>query len=284
MDGERRITPVERDQFLSKQGVSGWTLSSSLGKGQTIGKRITKIEVVDKTGKHISPGLSFLRSTILDLPFFLNGLMIPSSIVLSPLGYLMQFILFGFAGAIIYLYIFNRHTRQSLHDLACGTFVVKTLPKGEVAVAPVWKPHFVITGVWFLVVVAFLFVSQVLSQKGVLHEILALQNVLISSGSVHIATVSIGKTWQTSNGKRIETTHITSNAIWKKRPENNADAAKQIAALILKNYPDALNKDILAVTITYGYDIGIARAWRNETVQHSPREWQKILALEPAKR
>ena len=38
-------------------------------------------------------------------------------------------ILFGFGQAIVYLYIFNRRTRQSLHDLILGTFVTQTTPR-----------------------------------------------------------------------------------------------------------------------------------------------------------
>jgi hypothetical protein len=74
-----------------------------------------KIEVTNKFGEHITLGQSLLRNTILGTPFFLNGAMLPPSTLMSPIGYVIGFIVFGI-GASLPLY-FNRRTRQSLHDL-----------------------------------------------------------------------------------------------------------------------------------------------------------------------
>ncbi len=109
-------------------------LNSAMGKGQTIGKRIMKIEVIDRSGKHLSIGRSFLRYAVLGIPFFLNGALISPSVMISPIGYVIGFILFGAGGAIIYLYICNRLTRQSLHDLFVGSFVAKTTPNDNLRV------------------------------------------------------------------------------------------------------------------------------------------------------
>lgn len=48
------------------------TLNSAYGKGQTLGKRATKICVVNKNGEHISIKTSMLRALILGLPGILN--------------------------------------------------------------------------------------------------------------------------------------------------------------------------------------------------------------------
>ncbi len=48
----------------------------------------------------------------------------------------------------------------------------------------------------------------------------------------------------------------------------------------MQNYSGIENKDILAVTITHGYDIGIAQAWRSWSFKYSPSEWQDILILQ----
>ena len=63
----------------------------------------------------------------------------------------------------------------------------------------------------------------------------------------------------------------------KERPSDYEGAAREIAAIVLRDYPEVMKKDVMAVTITYGYDIGIARSWRSQNVQHSPQEWQDIL-------
>lgn len=255
-------------------------LNSSIGKGQTIGKRIMKIVVVDRAGSHISLALSLVRYTVLGIPFFLNGAMIPPSVMISPIGYLIGFILFGFGGAIIYLYIFNRRTRQSLHDLAVGSFVTKKTSNGQI-VGSIWRPHLIVIAVWLVAVIGLSVVMTGLTKKGMFSELLSVQSAIQSSGKVHMVSVVAGKSWSNVGGNRSETTYLQSNAVWKERPSDNEAAARQIAALILQNYSGIVDKDILAVTITYGYDIGIARAWRTQRVQHSPSEWQAIL-FEPS--
>ena len=122
--------------------------NSSIGKGQTIGKRIANVKVVDGEGQFLSPRKSFLRSAILELPFFLNGALIPPSVMISPLGVLVGLIIFGIGGAIIYLYIFNRRTRQSFHDLAAGSFVIRSLAAAPPVAIGISKYHIVVVGVW----------------------------------------------------------------------------------------------------------------------------------------
>jgi len=78
---------------------------------------------------------SFLRYTILGVPFFLNNSHLPPQLLASWIGTLFSVLVFGFGGSIIYLIIFNRRTRQSLHDLIVGSYVVKSgVPKSEVAI------------------------------------------------------------------------------------------------------------------------------------------------------
>ena len=62
-----------------------------------------------------------------ELPFFLNGVFTDR----PWLGELAVFVVFVWGGAIVYLFLFNRRTRQSLHDLICGTFVVRKKAGGR---------------------------------------------------------------------------------------------------------------------------------------------------------
>lgn len=251
-------------------------LNSAIGRGQTIGKRVMKIEVVDRSGQHIALGRSMLRYVILGTPFFLNGVMIPPRVMMSPIGYIIGFILFGFGGAIIYLFVFNRRTRQSLHDLAVGTFVTKTSPPGEVT-GSVWRPHLVVVGIWFVAVIGFSVAMTSLSQKGVFPGLLDVQQAIQASGKVHVATVNVGNSWRIVDGSRSEASYFHSNAIWKQRPEDEEAAARFVASIILYKNPDIADKEVLTVNITYGYDIGIARAWKSNTFSHSPTEWRKMI-------
>lgn len=255
-------------------------LNSSLGKGQTIGKRIMKIEVVNRDGAHISLARSAVRYMVLGTPFFLNNAILPPYLVISPIGYIMVFIVFGIGGSIVYLYIFNRRTRQSLHDLLLGTFVVHKTPRGSLQTSAIWTPHFIVVGAWLLIVISFAFLIPHLIPKNKFSELFAIQQSIYSSGKVHTAKVSVGKTRiRTIGGEKRETAHFGINAIWKERPVDYEAAGKQIAGIIFNEYPDIIQKDMITITVTYGYDIGIARAWKSQTISHSPQEWQQILGL-----
>ena len=134
-----------------------------------------------------------------------------------------------------------------------------------------------VIGVWFIIVLGLLFFIPALSQRGVFPELLAVQKSIQSSGKVHVATTIVGKSWGTTSGKKWESNYFRTNAILKERPSNYEGAAKEIATIVLRDYPEVMKKDVMAVTVMYGYDIGIARSWRSQNVQHSPQEWQEIL-------
>ena len=255
-------------------------LNSSAGDGQTLGKRIMKIAVVDRNGNCISPGRSFVRYTVLAAPFFLNGAMLSPSIVISPIGFLIGLVVFGLGGATLYLYIFNRATRQSVHDLVVGTFVVKTCSQGKVCPRPVWKPNLVIAGVWVFLVVAALCVHPQFVGGETLRQLLTAQESIQATGKVHTASVSVKTVWALAGGRK--GTYVESVAVWKERPHAYGAAARQVAAIILKEYPGVMDKDGLVITIAYGYDIGIAHYWQRRWFAHRPQQWRQILAKAPA--
>ena len=121
--------------FFSRNGVVGiWigfvltmlyfsVLGSAIAHGQTIGHRITDIQVVDKLGRPVSLKRSFLRYLILLGPAFLSSAVFPGA---SRLGIAtgIDWLMTGAGVTTFYLYLFNRSSRQSLHDLATDTFVV----------------------------------------------------------------------------------------------------------------------------------------------------------------
>lgn len=55
--------------------------NSSICGGQTIGKRLLKIRVVDKENETISLQRSFVRFMILGPPYFLNGALLPPTLL-----------------------------------------------------------------------------------------------------------------------------------------------------------------------------------------------------------
>ena len=57
------------------------TLDSSIGNGQTFGKRVLRVRVANAQGTPISLGKSVLRFTVFAIPQFLNGLQLPRAII-----------------------------------------------------------------------------------------------------------------------------------------------------------------------------------------------------------
>ena len=95
-------------------------LNSSVAQGQSLGQRMLKIQVVNRSGEPISLERSILRSLILLIPLLLSSQALPAATpypVRSAAGWLF----FAAEAALLYFYIFNTRTRQSLHDLATGT-------------------------------------------------------------------------------------------------------------------------------------------------------------------
>ncbi|MFC3158930.1 RDD family protein [Chryseobacterium arachidis] len=129
-------------------------LNSKINKGQTFGKKIMNIQVVDIQGNFISLKNSFIRAFILTTPFFLNGLKIKGVSTFSPITIVQGIIIFTVGLGIIIFYIFNKQTRQSVHDIAVKTYVVKEhRERGMNLVPKVIKLPYYITGAIFLCVV-----------------------------------------------------------------------------------------------------------------------------------
>lgn len=250
--------------------------NSVIGKGQTPGKKMMKIHVIDHSGNYISLAKSFLRYTIFGLPYFLNGALIPNSVIFSPVGYILSLLIFGFGATTIYLYVFNRRTRQSLHDIAVGTFVTTAESSGEV-VGSVWKPHLVVTGLLLVIATALPIATKGLADTWEYPELLTVQDSILSSGKVHNATAQAGKSWGTNNGEKWEKTYFRSVAIMKERPSDPESSAREIVQIVLETYPKAMEKDTIAITTTYGYDIGIARTWKSFNASYTPEEWQQLI-------
>jgi uncharacterized RDD family membrane protein YckC len=89
--------------------------------------------VTDRNGKALPPVRPISRYLVIAIPVFLNGAWFDVDIastgpLVSVLGALLSCVVFGGLGATVYLFICNRRTRQALHDLAVGSFVVRGEP------------------------------------------------------------------------------------------------------------------------------------------------------------
>jgi uncharacterized RDD family membrane protein YckC len=252
-------------------------LNSRIGRGQSLGKRALNIEVVNRDGVHIGLGRSCLRYAVLGTPFFLNGAVSEP----GAWGYAAGLVIFFGGASIIYLFVFNRRTRQSLHDLVCGTFVVRTAGSGPVRPLPVWRGHFAVVAVLCVAIIGGMFGVMRLVDSSTLAGLLAVQQKVHATGDYTQAGAMVGKsTFKSFGGDSSETHYVSVTVRMKRKPTNHIAEATRVAAIVLSEYPEAMQRDLIVVNVVYGYDIGIARAWLSQNFRYAPADWERMAAGE----
>ncbi len=248
-------------------------MNSKIFNGQTIGKRLLNLKVVDSNNQTIPLIKSVLRYIVLAAPFYLNGAQFSSEALLSYLLYPLSMIVFGGLFSIIYLYIFNRVTRQSLHDIAVGTLVVNAnIEKQEVG--KIWKPHLVMVVVFFVAAAIVPAFTGRLAQNEPFKDMLAVQSAISDEQGVTYATVATGTTTFSSVNEETKTaTYVNAQAVLSSNKVSDVELARKLATIVVQNYPEAVNKDVLRITLKYGYDIGIWSQWSNHAHDFNPGEF-----------
>ncbi len=125
-------------------------LNSRVGGAQTLGKRALGIKVVGRDGALLSVPRSVARYLPLGVAWSLNGAQIPDTVQASFWLYALSAVVFGVGLSIVYLFVFNRATRQSLHDLLVGSFVVQASATEPVKGPPLWRVQMAVCGAFLL--------------------------------------------------------------------------------------------------------------------------------------
>jgi uncharacterized RDD family membrane protein YckC len=243
-------------------------LGSCFGGGQTLGQRIMRIRVVDREGRCLSLERSFLRYLILLIPLQLSEAEIPTS---APgLKMLVSWLLPVLVALIVYLYLFNVRTRQSLHDLAVGAYIVDADTKGHIETKRFWKWHWaVLGGVLFAVAVLTSVIVGGLGKSSAFGELMSVQRAVLASGKVQAARVQIGK--NRTNGQT--TTRLRVDVNWNGQPGNYDLASTEVAAIVLRADPSASKLDSIGVGFTEGFKIGFMNFSQNRVVNRRPADW-----------
>ncbi len=251
------------------------TQNSRLTGGQTPGKRALKIKVVAKDGTPLSVPKAFLRFLPLGAAWFLNNAQFSESVFFSFWIYLLSVVVFGIGLSIIYLYAFNRESRQSLHDILVGSYVVSADASGPVEAPAPWQGHLAVCALLMAASGVAPYFAKELAANAPFDSLMSVYRIVSSEPWVVHANVSKGQTLMTTTNKGTSSTTYLNITAYSKDPNiENTERAKRLANLALSTDTSIGSVDVIRVTLVYGYDIGIATSWRGKTNDYSPAEWR----------
>jgi len=252
------------------------TLNSKIGNGQTLGKRWMHIQVIDEEGKTISFGKSVVRYAVFAIPYYLDKLVLPTTRTPWLISTLISFVIAAVGGATLYLVLFNRHTRQGIHDLSAGSYVADGDKTGPLRKEPIWKGHWVIIVTILLVITSGgAILGKKLTKWGPFPElsedvrIVEKMKGVQSAGAQDLSWAS----WGSETRKKI----LVITVMWTGRSADEEAFASEVAKTILQHDPDVQNRDLLRIVMIRGYDLGIAHTQVTRSFEKSPADWRSHL-------
>lgn len=263
--------------------------NSKVFKGQTVGKKTLNLRVVNSDYSTLSVWKSLLRSSVYTIPyFFLNYRIIGwSELSASYVG--KSIICLSFLIVLPIHLIINTPTRQALHDLFLGTYVINTdgyseVPLGKSRILPT-----TITGIIALLLIT-LFVFLNIRNKNnnlVVQELAPLKEKIDNLDKVAYSAISrnTSTTRQFGSDEISRSNYLRLNIIIKDNLISGASPndiekispVKDAIKIVLSDYEELNNLDYIQVSLMYGFNIGISKSSRSLTSSYSVDEWrQKI--------
>lgn len=245
-------------------------LESRWGGGRSLGKRVCRLRVVTRTGALLSAPAAFCRSAIFCLAYFLNGAGWKVTPGQAWLTVAQSCLISALIISVFYLLVFNRRTRQSLHDLAVGAFVVKAAPGALTLPAlPVWRGHYaIVSGAVLVLSVG----SMLLMQQTTVAALVATQRAI--SALPDIDRVSVNATVHLTGQSKAR--QLLLGGVVDASLGDPDGLATTMANIALETYPDASTQEVIVVTLSSGYDIGIAWGWSWTRYVWTPQQWRTL--------
>jgi uncharacterized RDD family membrane protein YckC len=231
-------------------------LNSSIGGGQTLGKRVMRIAVRNGDGQEISVGRSMLRTSIWIIPATLNGLRIP--LINNPIaGSVATVILFGIGGAVVVTMLFNRRSRQGLHDMLTHTYVLHLGGIHVDALPTASRRQWIVSGVMVSIAVAAIIAGVIFGPRLLtrLQPIGVLQHAIEADSRFF----EVGVSDQTIFGGR-ERHHVLLINVWLKglSTDDERNSIMNDIAREALTMPDVDRYDLIRINLESAYDLGIA--------------------------
>lgn len=231
--------------------------NASLFGGQTIGQMFLNIKVVDKNCQGISLFSSLLRSLIVTLPLWLSVLMNPNDDLIRG-AYHWIFLAAILSATSVYLLIFNRSTRQSLHDLVADTYVI-SCAASEVNRQKVWVGHYMMVALVFVgTIPAAVFAMDVMNElKSQEHELTEVRKILVKEPNIKDAALSVYTNVMKTIDGDVSFTGVKVNIVTDDNDLLEHENVKALAETVRQKCNACKKLDFVNIVLSYGYDIGI---------------------------
>jgi hypothetical protein len=194
----------------------------------------------------------------------------------------MIVVIFGLGGGIPLFYLFNKQTRQSLHDFLCGTYVVRAgTSHGAISKSLRHQRRMVFASYLPLVCIAAL-VLQLFGKSGTSLREESTRRAITGIEGVYRAYLSEGhlppRAFDTGEPAK---SYVHAEVFWPGYPHDGKAISNLVGQAILDHFPEITTKDTIIVDAFAGYDIGIAHSYRRFNSVDSPTGWRAHLAGEP---
>lgn len=256
-------------------------MNSRLAGGQTVGKRLLGLRTVGLDGTLLSPARGMLRGAVLAVPWFLNNAVAdPDLLLMLPLVMALCLLVFGLGLGLLYLLVFNRPSRRSLHDWASGSVVVREplMAGAELGGSRTWRGHLAVLGLLGLLSLALPGWMQGQIGEGDVAVMMATRATVIQQPGVRQAGVTKGWTATRSTQGSSSSTYLVVQALSDAAHLKDDALCERIARALLARHGAQVERvDELVVVVTHGYDIGIASGWQSRRLALSPAQWRERL-------
>jgi uncharacterized RDD family membrane protein YckC len=249
---------------------------SSIGHGASLGKRLLLLQVVHADGSLLTIEESLIRYTLFSVPIFLGDSPLPLSRTPWAVICLKAFVSIGLGVFTDYLIIFNRNTRQGVHDLSVKSFVAQADRTGIVSVGKIWTLHWLIAAalVFILAEVASL-LGVAMPQMGAFRQIMNDYRLVEQVDGVQSANIMASSLYDSSRGWKTQVLVVMIHCNCQESAEEYV--ADEAAIALLRGDPHVPEFQKISIVVLRGYNIGIASSITSEHYSDTPDGWSMRL-------
>lgn len=229
--------------------------------GQTLGKTLVDIKVVNKNGNSLSLKNAFVRFLVIDFSFYSSSSLLLWSNLYGTALFTFELVCNLVLLASIYLLIFNRPSRRTIHDYLAGSMVVN-LDIEHQSHKPLWKGHaaFLTPLIILLSVASF---AGFLKQKSVVKMLNPIKEAIELQTNYNVKRLGYDESSHPAfKGQTFRTLVITVHTT-----DSDVDLEKMSdeVTVIVREHPDATSFNNVLLVVSTGFNLGIAHSTRQET-------------------